>query len=120
MNAVTFPASRRTDTPDAVSGVKGTYARFLVDPIIGTFVGVDEGAVRVQAKVGGEAVEVEAGQWVLVPPGGLPTRPAPLQRLEESDDPLFRLSDFTTQPPGRLAQQANQARPTTPANSNSP
>jgi hypothetical protein len=62
---------------------------------------VVEGAVWVQAKAGGERVELEAGQWVLVPRGGLPTRPAPFQRLEELNDPLLRLTDFTTQPPGR-------------------
>jgi len=90
------------DTPETRSVVHGTYVRFLVDPIVGTFVGVDEGVVTVQAKAGGDPVEVAAGQWVLVRPGGLATHPAPLQHLEESDDTVHRLTDFTTQPPGRL------------------
>jgi hypothetical protein len=90
------------DTPETRSAIHGTYVRFLVDPIVGTFVGVDEGIVTVQAKAGGDPVEVEAGQWVLVRPGGLATHPAPLQHLEDSDDTVHRLTDFTTQPPGRL------------------
>ncbi len=89
------------DTPDSVTKVKGTYARFLVDPFVGTFVGVDEGVVSVQANAGGDPVEVAAGHWVLVPPGGLPTRPAPLQALEESEDSPLKLFDFSTRPPGR-------------------
>jgi hypothetical protein len=92
------------DTPDAVSGVKGTYVRFLVDPVVGTFVGVDEGVVTVQAKAGGDPVEVEAGQWVVVPPGGLPTRPAPSSSLEVPDDSPLQFRDFTTEPPGRPPQ----------------
>jgi hypothetical protein len=92
------------DTPEAVAGVKGTYVRFLVDPVVGTFVGVDEGVVIVQAKAGGDPVEVEAGQWVVVPPGGLPTRPAPLSSLEVPDDSPLQLRDFTTEPPGRPPQ----------------
>ncbi|HXO28954.1 MAG TPA: hypothetical protein VOA80_16510 [Thermoanaerobaculia bacterium] len=89
------------DTPEAVSGVHGTDAGFFVDPKVGTFVRVYEGVVTVQAKAGGDPVEVEAGQWVLVPPGGLATRPAPLQHLDEPDDSPIRLSDFTTQPAAR-------------------
>jgi hypothetical protein len=92
------------DTPEAVSGVKGTYVRFLVDPRVGTFVGVDEGVVTVQAKAGGDPVEVEAGQWVVVPPGGLPTRPAPLSSLEAPEDSPLQLRDFTTEQPGRPPQ----------------
>jgi hypothetical protein len=64
-------------TPDAVMGIKGTAVRLLVDPAIGTFVAVDEGIVSVQARAGGRAVMVKSGHWVLVPPGGLPTRPMP-------------------------------------------
>ncbi len=92
------------DTPQAVAGVKGTYVRFLVDPLVGTFVGVDEGVVTVQAKAGGDPVEVEAGQWVVVPPGGLPTRPAPSSSLEVPDDSPLQFRDFTTEPPGRPPQ----------------
>lgn len=92
------------DTPDQVSGVKGTYVRFFVDPLVGTFVGVDEGVVTVQAKAGGDPVEVEAGQWVVVPPGGLPTRPAPSSSLEVLDDSPLPLHDFTTGQPGRPPQ----------------
>jgi hypothetical protein len=66
------------ETPEAMVTDKGTYLRVLVDPAVGTFVAVDEGTVSVQAQVGGKPVEVTAGNWVLVPPGGLPTRPAPL------------------------------------------
>jgi hypothetical protein len=87
------------DTPETVSGVHGTYVRFLVDPLVGTFVAVDEGVVTVQAKAGGDPVEVEAGQWVVVPPGGLPTRPASLRSLEEPEDSPLQLRDFTTEPP---------------------
>lgn len=87
-------------TPAAEARVKGTYVRFLVDPLVGTFVGVDEGVVSVQATAGGDPVDVAAGEWVLVPPGGLPTRPAPSSRLEEGlDDPPAELRDFTTEPP---------------------
>jgi hypothetical protein len=89
------------DTPETRSVVHGTYVRFLVDPIVGTFVGVDEGVVTVQAKAGGDPVEVEAGQWVLVRPGSLATHPAPLQVLEDSDYSDIPLRDFSTQPPGR-------------------
>jgi len=91
------------DTPEAVSGVKGTLVRFLVHPLVGTFVAVDEGVVSVQAKAGGDPVEVEAGQWVLIPPGGLATRPAPANSLDDLNvlgDPPFQLRDFTTGPPG--------------------
>lgn len=88
------------DTPETVSGVKGTYVRFLIDPLVGTFVAVDEGVVTVQAKAGGDPVEVEAGQWVVVPPGGLPTRPASLSSLEELEDSPLQLRDFTTERPG--------------------
>jgi len=89
------------DTPETRSIVHGTYVRFLADPIVGTFVGVDEGVVTVQAKAGGDPVEVEAGEWVLVPPGGLASHPAPLHHLDEPDDSPFRMGDFTTQPPRR-------------------
>lgn len=88
------------ETPAAIATVKGTVVRFLVDPLVGTFVGVDEGVVSVQATAGGDPVDVEAGQWVLVPPGGLPTRPAPSSRTEQGlDDPPVQLRDFTTEPP---------------------
>lgn len=66
------------DTPHVKILVRGTYLRVLVDPAVGTFVAVDEGVVTVQAKAGGKPVEVTAGNWVLVPPGGLPTHPTPL------------------------------------------
>ena len=89
------------DTSETGSIEHGTYVRFLADPIVGTFVGVDEGVVTVQAKAGGDPVEVEAGEWVLVPPGGLASHPAPLHHLDEPDDSPFRMGDFTTQPPRR-------------------
>jgi len=91
------------DTPEAISRLKGTIVRFLVRPIVGTFVAVDEGVVSVQAKAGGDPVEVEAGQWIVVPPGGLATHPAPTHSLDDLNvlgDPPFSLRDFTTQPPG--------------------
>jgi hypothetical protein len=62
---------------------------------------VDEGAVEVQAKAGGEPVQVEAGHWVLVPPGGLPTRPAPLPPGEDEileDPPLLGCCPGTEPP----------------------
>jgi hypothetical protein len=73
--------SAQVETPEAVVGIKGTYARLLVDPAVGTFVAIDEGLASVQARAGGRPVVVKAHQWVLVPPGGLPTRPAPLPSL---------------------------------------
>jgi hypothetical protein len=76
------------DTPHAIIMVKGTSLRVLVDPAVGTFVAVDEGTVAVQAKAGGKPVEVTAGNWVLVPPGGLPTRPTPLPPGD--DDKIFQ------------------------------
>lgn len=78
------------DTPQGVLGVKGTFLRVFVDPVVGTFVAVDEGLVTVQAKAGGDPVDVKKGQWVLIPPGGLPTRPAPLGPGDEFlEDPLL-------------------------------
>ncbi len=76
------------DTPHAVIMVQGTSLRVLVDPAVGTFVAVDEGTVTVQAKAGGTPVEVTAGNWVLVPPGELPTRPTPLPPGD--DDSIFQ------------------------------
>ncbi len=73
------------DTPHAGILINGTYLRVLVDPVVGTFVAVDEGTVIVQAKAGGKPVEVTAGNWVLVPPGGLPTRPAPLPPADDDE-----------------------------------
>jgi hypothetical protein len=76
------------ETPNAKTIVNGTSLRMLVDPAVGTFVAVDEGSVTVQAKVGGPPVEVKAGNWVVVPPGGLPTRPAPLP--PDDDDEILQ------------------------------
>ncbi len=81
------------NTPHAAIGVTGTYLRVRVDPVAGTFVAVDEGTVTVQAAAGGAPVAVAAGSWVLVPPGGLPTRPTPLPRGDDEkilqDPPLL-------------------------------
>ncbi|MFY9823218.1 MAG: hypothetical protein WAM82_17680 [Thermoanaerobaculia bacterium] len=87
------------DTPDAVAGVKGTIVRFVVHPLVGTFVAVDEGVVSVQAKAGGDPVEVEAGQWVVVPPHGLATHPASFGGLDPLEDSPLPFHDFTTEPP---------------------
>jgi hypothetical protein len=77
------------ETLHAILKPHGTYLRVLVDPTVGTFVAVDEGTVTVQAKAGGEPVEVRTGDWVLVPPGGWPTRPGPRPRgLDEDDFPV--------------------------------
>jgi hypothetical protein len=93
------------DTPQGVLGVKGTALRVLVDPQVGTFLAVDEGLVSVQAKAGGEAVDVKKGEWVLIPPGGLPTRPAPLGPDDEfREDPLLPCcpgGEPPKPPPGR-------------------
>ena len=81
--------------------------------VIGTFVAVDEGAVLVTAKAGGEAVRVTAGHWVLVPPGGQPTLPSLLEPLDTAaggdlletglfeDPPLTDDVDITTETPKR-------------------
>lgn len=90
-------------TPQAVIWPQGTAFRVLVDPVAGTFVGVDEGSVTVQAKVGdksvGEPVKVKAGQWVLVPPGGLPTRPGRPSRDLDDEDPALLGCCSSTEPP---------------------
>jgi hypothetical protein len=98
-------------TPHAAIGVTGTYLRVRVDPVAGTFVAVDEGTVTVQAAVGGAPVSVKAGSWVLVPPGGLPTRPTPLPP-DDGDDilqdpPLLGCCSGTEppKPPGHPAAQ---------------
>jgi hypothetical protein len=96
------------ETPDADVSVTGTYLRLLVDPLVGTFVAVDEGVVIVQAKAGGAPVSVEAGHWVVVPPGGLATQAqsggtgshhAAWRDLE--DPPLLDGLDISTEPPKR-------------------
>jgi len=92
--------SAEVTTPDSALGVKGTLVRLLVDPEVGTFVAVDEGAVEVQALAGGDPVLVTAGEWVLVPPGGLATRPAPLGAEGEllEDPPLLDCCPGTEPP----------------------
>jgi hypothetical protein len=98
-------------TPQATIGVKGTYLRVRVDPVAGTFVAVDEGTVTVEAAVGGAPVSVAAGNWVLVPPGGLPTRPTPLLADDGGgilqDPPLLGCCSGTEppKPPGHSAGQ---------------
>jgi hypothetical protein len=93
------------ETPHAILTL-GTVFRVLVSPILGTFVAVDGGATTVQAKAGGASVVVKAGNWVLVPPGGLPTRPAPLPRRDDDeilqDPPLLGCCDVVEprKPPG--------------------
>ena len=83
------------ETPHARIKEGGTVLRVAVDPVVGTFVAVDEGSVSVQAidetkSSIGEPVVVGAGQWVLVPPNGLPTRPSPLPADDELlEDPLL-------------------------------
>jgi len=94
------PKRPEVHTPHAVIYPKGTSFRVLVDPVAGTFVGVDEGSIMVQAEAGGDPVEVKAGQWTVVPPGGKPNRPASLNSVDILDDPPLPLRDFTTEPPG--------------------
>lgn len=93
------------ETPQGVLGVKGTSLRVLVDPRVGTFLAVDEGLVTAQAKAGGGPVDVKKGEWVLIPPGGLPTRPAPLGPDDEFlEDPLLPCcpgGEPPKPPPGR-------------------
>lgn len=93
-------------TPHAVAGVKGTVVRFVVHPIAGTFVAVDEGLVGVRSRAGGDEVDVAAGQWVVVPPGGQPTKPARLDKrgLPFEDSPLldgFDIRKDLPKPPPR-------------------
>jgi hypothetical protein len=88
-------------TPHAVAGVKGTVVRFVVHPVAGTFVAVDEGLVGVRSRAGGDEVDVAAGQWVVVPPGGQPTKPARLDKrgLPFEDSPLLDQFDLQREPP---------------------
>jgi len=87
-------------TPDLASGIKGTAVRVLVDRAFGTFLAVDEGVAVVQAVAGGDPVVVRSGQWVLVPPGGLPTQPAPLDGgVDILDEPPLQGHDVSTEPP---------------------
>jgi len=92
------------DTPSALL-VLGAVVRVLALPVLGTFVGVDQGSATVQAKAGGAPVVVKAGNWVVVPPGGLPTRPAPLPPGDDDeilqDPPLLGCCDAvgTPKPP---------------------
>jgi hypothetical protein len=82
--------------------VGGTYLRMLVDPVVGTFIAVDEGTVTVEAEAGGSAIKVTAGNWVLVPPGGLPTRPTPLPPGDDDEilqDPPLLGCCTGTEPP---------------------
>jgi len=69
---------------------------------------VDEGVVTVQAKAGGAPVSVEAGYWVVVPPGGLATQPQlggpgshPAGWGDLEDPPLLDGLDISTEPPKR-------------------
>lgn len=101
------------ETPHATVRAEGTYIRIFVDPVAGTFVAVDEGAVLVTAKAGGKALRVTAGRWVLVPPGGPPTLPSLLEPLDSAaggdlletglfeDPPLLDRGDITTEDPKR-------------------
>jgi len=87
-------------TPQMTAKLHGTDLRAFSDPAIGTYLAVYEGIVSVQAEAGGDPVEVHAGEWVLVPPGGLPNRPTPLLRAHEGileDPPLL---GFSTQVEG--------------------
>ncbi len=88
-------------TPHAVAGVKGTVVRFVVHQLAGTFVAVDEGLVGVRSRAGGDEVDVAAGQWVVVPPGGQPTKPARLDKrgLPFEDSPLLDRFDLQRDPP---------------------
>jgi hypothetical protein len=93
------------ETPQARLQIQGTSLRVLVDPVVGTFVAVDEGTVVVQAKAGGQPVELTAGNWVLVPPGGLPTRPAPWSQSDVErvfqDPPLIECCTQVEPPKSR-------------------
>jgi hypothetical protein len=92
--------SAEVTTPETSLGMKGTVIRVLVDPVVGTFVAADEGAVLVQALAGGDPVLVTAGRWVVVPPGGLPTSPAPRETEGEVlDDPALLQCCAGTEPP---------------------
>lgn len=101
------------DTPSALL-IMGALVRVLVLPVLGTFVGVDQGSATVQAKAGGAAVVVKAGSWVLVPPGGLPTRPTPLPPDDGDDilqDPPLLGCCSGTEPPKPPGHSAGQGRP---------
>jgi hypothetical protein len=86
-------------TREGTMEFEGTAVRVLADPVVGTFVAVDEGVAIVHAFAGGD-VEVTSGHWVLIPPGGVPTRPASLDSVDILEDPPLSLQDFTTEPPG--------------------
>ncbi len=96
-----FQQNFEVGTPHAVAGVKGTVVRFVVHSVAGTFVAVDEGLVGVRSRAGGDEVDVAAGQWVIVPPGGQPTKPARLDQrgLPFEDSPLLDQFDLQRDPP---------------------
>jgi hypothetical protein len=86
-------------TPQLKALPLGTTFRMLVDPVVGTFLATDAGAVRAEL-TSGEVLLVTAGHWLLVPPAGAIQRGAgEVVRDGLEDPPLLDCCDFRTGPP---------------------
>jgi hypothetical protein len=86
-------------TPQLLAKPGGTQFRTLVDPVVGTFLAVEEGEVLVGLPDGASFL-VEAGDWILVSPSGSLRRgPAESRPDGFADPPLLDRYDLRTGPP---------------------
>lgn len=88
------------DTPTATIGVKGTGVVIDVAPRGTTVVWVLEGRVEVQAKAGGEVLELEEGELTVVAPGRRATPPTPFEPGSGATDPGALPAPLGTPPEG--------------------
>jgi len=79
-----FGGDLEVETPSAVVGIKGTDVVIVVNPDGGTTLIVKEGQGNLRSKTGGDSIDVPAGQFATVEPGGQPAPAAPLD-LPASD-----------------------------------